>query len=419
MYIGGHMEMMSPHGGGLASSGELDRKLRQLQDHAGPPSMQPRESAGDYSTADEDRARARLSEWDMSIIPSSLPPATVSAAIKAQIVKNRVTRTATSRAVEAEICQVLAASSLPSVAMRALFERVWRLFEAVAVQAPCGSKSWLLPSEVDLGDLDSLRKTGNQRQHFHALRALEPPLRCLLRRLAVSSQEDPLLLSQLGDLGVIDPSRVAALAERIAVADGNTDLILSAPESLRRIWTRAAHQRRGPPLWYYTGLRVKDATMPPVSEAEVRALFGPAAALNSHGDRRLPYECGAYKYALVEDDPLVVACTNKGLFATSGPSGTAYRFLNLWLVLAGPEAELAVIRLAVASLLLSGSHHSLAEIMMVCAPLMGCRPPEGLADMIEQLVPHELRMMWEGVSHTITPVKFRSELARRLDRVLA
>ena len=373
--------------------------------------MQPRESAAEYNIRDEDRARARLSVWNLPI-PSL--PASVSAAIKAQIVKNRVTRTATGRAVEIEICQALETSSLPSVAMRAMFERVWRFFRAVA-QA---RGSWL-PGEVDLGNFESLRETGNQRQHFHALRALEPPLRHLLRRLVISSQESDPLLSQLGNLGVIDASRVAARVQ--GAADGNADLILSAPESLRVMWTRAARKRRGPgasSLWR-TGLRVKEATMPPVSEAEVRALFGPGAALSSHGDRRLPYECGAYKYALVEDDPLVVACTDRGLFMTSGPSGTAYRFLNLWLVLAGSEAELPVIRLAIASLLLSGPHHSLAEIMIVCAPLMGCKPPDGLLDMIEQLVPHDLRIEWEGQSHTITPGGFRSELASRLDRLLA
>ena len=395
----------------IGHDAELQEKLRKLHEHAGPPSMQPRESVGDYNTADEYRARARLSGWDIRI-PSL--PASVSAAIKAQIVKNRVTRTATSRAIEAEICQILAASSLPSVAMRALFERVWHFFEAIA-QA---RSSWL-PGEVDLGNVDSMRDTGNQRQHFHALRVLEPPLRRLLRRLVVSSQESGPLLSQLGNLGVIDASRVAVRVQ--GAADGNPDLILSAPESLRGIWTRAARKRRRPgtsSLWR-TGLRVKEATMPPVSEAEVRALFGPEAALSSHGDRRLPYECGAYKYALVEDDPLVVACTDRGLFMTSGPSGTAYRLLNLWLVLAGSEAELPVIRLAIASLLLSGPHHSLAEIMIVCAPLMGCKPPDGLVDMIEQLVPHDLRIVWEGQSHTITPGGFRSELASRLDRLLA
>ena len=50
---------------------------------------------------------------------------------------------------------------------------------------------------------------------------------------------------------------------------------------------------------------------------------------------------------------------------------------------------------------------------------MGCKPPDGLVDMIEQLVPHELRIVWKGQSHTITPGEFRSQLASRLDRLLA
>jgi hypothetical protein len=106
----------------------------------------------------------------------------------------------------------------------------------------------------------------------------------------------------------------------------------------------------------------------------------------------LPYACGAHKYRLVEDNPIVLECTSKGLFMTSGPSGTAYRFLNLWLALNGPEEELPAVQFATASLLLSGSHHSLVEVLMTCAPLLRRDMPSSLLGMIDQLVPSRVKI---------------------------
>lgn len=60
---------------------------------------------------------------------------------------------------------------------------------------------------------------------------------------------------------------------------------------------------------------------------------------------------------------------------TSGPSGTAYRFLSVWLILGGAEKQLPLLRLAMAGLL-NGGHHSLIEVMAVLASISSCRAPE-------------------------------------------
>ena len=116
--------------------------------------------------------------------------------------------------------------------------------------------------------------------------------------------------------------------------------------------------------------RVQEYDAPQVSSFELQELFGADASFTTHGDQRLPYDCGANKYTLVEDDPFVLECTERGLFTTSGPSGTAYRYLNLWLVLGGSRERLLELQLAITSLMLGGYHHSMIEVMAVCAPIL-------------------------------------------------
>lgn len=276
--------------------------------------------------------------------------------------------------------------------------------------------------------LRDLHLRANQRQHFHAIRSLLGPFRVIVRYLSESDRgSEQSFLQELGKLGVIVPSEVDKFVATAAF--GDTDEILSPPEHLRKVWKPVGRERLAPEdgselgeftkqLWR-THWRVRDCYAPPISDFELKAPFGVEATFSSHGDTRLPYECGAYKYTLAGCDPFVVDCANKGLFTTSGPSGTAYRYSNLWLVLGGPGEKLPELRLAMAALLLGGVHHSLVEVIAVCAPILGHGMPESLEDMLKQLVPHGLELEWRGVSQSITPEAFHSELGGRLEERLA
>jgi hypothetical protein len=254
------------------------------------------------------------------------PSPHVAATLEAEIAANRVHKTATCQVVEREICAVLAASTLPPAIISALFEKLVTLFAAVQEMR----NAWL-PDAINIGEMRDLYKTGNQRQLFHALRAFLGPLQMILSQLATSHKAGEAYLSRLGEQGVVNPSKVLFFVANAAF--GDISEILSPPEDLRRIWKPVARERQAPEdcgesgsftanMWQ-TDACVKDATMPPVSEAEVKAVFGDDATLASHADRRLPYYCGANKYRLVESDPIVIAATACGFPMTSGPSGTA------------------------------------------------------------------------------------------------
>ncbi|KAF2814234.1 uncharacterized protein BDZ99DRAFT_567896 [Mytilinidion resinicola] len=239
--------------------------------------------------------------------------------------------------------------------------------------------------------------------HFHELRNLLPPFRKLLARLSKSSEEGTdSFLTVLGQLNLVDPTRVKFLVA--TAADGNMDEILSPPSHLRRIWKPCARERLAPEdgtlpgeftayLWRTT-LRVKEVCMPPISEAEVQLVFGSDATLVSHANRRVPYDCGANKYRLVEENPIVSSCTSH--------------------VVGGAEEKLPEVQFAIAALLLNGSYHSLIEVMAVFAPLVGCAELGSLEEMIDQLVPRELEMILMGNLYIVRPNRFRDELAARI-----
>ncbi|CAF9941640.1 hypothetical protein IMSHALPRED_002824 [Imshaugia aleurites] len=398
----------------------LDQQLERLREHTEPPTSQPRAHIHDYSIEHEHAVRELLGRWNVS---TPLVSESISAAVKCQIVRHRRVRTTTSRVVEMEVREVIGNHPLPAVVIRMLFDKLHQFFSCVQRRRP-----ELLPSGLDTTHIRDLCLSANQRQHFHTIRSLLGPFRLLLRYLSKSDQgSERSLLEELGELGVIVPSEVNKFVA--SAAFGDTDEILSPPEHLRKVWKPVGRERAAPEdggqlgeftkqLWR-THCRVRDCCAPPVSDFELKALFGVDATLISHAHERLPYECGAYKYTLAGQDPFVVDCTNKGLFTTSGPSGTAYRYSNLWLVLGGPREKLPELRLAMAALLLGGVHHSLVEVIAVCAPIMGDRMPQGLEEMLRQLVPHGLELKWRGVSQSITPEAFHSELGGRLeDRLL-
>ena len=72
-----------------------------------------------------------------------------------------------------------------------------------------------------------------------------------------------------------------------------------------------------------------------------------------------------------------------------------------------------------AALLLGGVHHSLVEVIAVCVPILGHRMLGRLEEMLKQLVPHGLELEWRGVSQSIRPEAFYSELSARLEDRLA
>ena len=394
------------------------QRLKGFREHTEPPTSQPRLHLNEFSIEHEFAVRELLGQWNVS---GPHVPVSISAAVKSQIVRHRRVQTTTSRVVEMDVRDVLSNHPLPAVVFRMLFEKLYRLFLCVEQRRP-----ELLPLGVNTMQLRAVCSRANQREQFHTIRSLLGPFRILLRYLSKSnldSDSEHSFLQELGKLGVIVPNEVDGFVADAAF--GDTDEILSPPEHLRKVWKPVGRERVAPEdggqlgeftkqLWQ-TNLRVRDCYAPPVSDFELKALFGAHATLASHADERLPYECGAHKYTLAEQDPFVVDCTNKGLFTTSGPSGTAYRYLNLWLVLGGPREKLPELRFSMAALLLGGVHHSLIEVMAVSAPILGHGMPGSLEDMLKQLVPHKLEFEWRGLSQSITPEAFHNELGSRLE----
>lgn len=323
---------------------------------------------------------------------------------------------------EQDVREIICNHPLPTVAMHMLFGKLLQFFVYVEWRRP-----ELLPLGIDTMQLRDLCLRGNKRQHFYVIRSLLDPLRVLLHHLSESDQSShDSFLQELGKLGIVVPSEVNRVVTTAAF--GSIDEILAPPEELREVWKPVGRERVAPEdggqlgehtkqLWR-THWRVHNCDMPPISDFELKAVFGHQATLASHADERLPYECGANKYTLAGQDPFVVDCTSKGLFTTSGPSGTAYRYLNLWLVLGGPRENLPELRFAMAAMLLGGVHHSMAEIMTVCAPILGHEMPTSLEEMLQQLVPHELQLKWRGASQSITPEAFYGELGESLENRL-
>ncbi len=398
----------------------LEGQLERLREHTEPPTSQPRKNIDDYSIDDEHAVRKLLGRWKISVPDVS---ESLSAAVKCQIVRHRRVRTTTSRIVDMDVREVIGHHTLTTIALRMMIEKLHQFFVYVERRRPM-----LLPSGIDIMQLRDLCLQGNERQHFHTIRSLLGPFRILLHHLSKSDQGSKYsFLQELGELGVIVPSEVNDFVSTAAF--GHTDEILSPPEHLRKLWKPVGRERAAPEdrgqlgtytkaLWR-THLRVRDCCSPPISEFELKALFGVDATLPSHADERLPYECGANKYTLAGQDPFVVDCTDRGLFTTSGPSGTAYRYLNLWVVLGGAREKLPELRLAMAAMLLGGIHHSLVEVIVVCAPILGHGMPGSVEEMLKQLVPHRLQLEWSGVSQSMTPEAFHSELAGRLKDRLA
>ena len=347
----------------------------------------------------------------------------VMAAMRFQIINHRRILTTTCRVVESDVCNMIANHALAAVGMKTLFDKLFDFFEVIQ-----RTYSYLLPQRIDLGQLKDLSHRGNPRQHFHAIRELSPPFRVILRHLSYLDQDHEISpLQQIGRMGIVAPNAVNHLVKTAAF--GDTDEILSPPEHLRSVWKPVARERMAPEdkgevgdftrsLWR-THLRVKDCDTPPMTDLEVQSLFGPDATLISQAQQRLPYDCGRDKYTLNEQDPFVLDCTAKGLFTSSGPSGTAYRYLNMWLALAWSRDKLPELRFATAAMLLGGSHHSLIEALAVCAPLCGCRMPKDLKDMLDQLVPRELELTQGEARYSLSPEAFYHELSRRLNARLA
>ena len=397
----------------MDTKAEFERQLERLHAQAEPPIAQPLNSNDNFNIEQELRVRRSLRDLNVSATPVAKA---ITAAIKSQIVTHRRIRTATSRVLEMDVCDYISNHPLAAVGTRMLFGKLCVFLECVAQRRPA-----LVSEEIDIDQLRELYQKGNQRQHFHAIRNLLAAFRVLLRHL---SDVDQAFLYKLGELGVLIPSEVTFFVANAAF--GDTDEILSPPEHLRQVWKPVAKERIAPgdggggqvgdatrEIWR-TKKRVKECCTPPITAFELEDLFGENATLASHANERLPYDCGAYKYTLLEQDSFVIDCTNRGLFTTSGPSGTAYRQLAMWLVLGGSRNKLPEMRFATAALLLGGSHHSLIEVMSVCGPIVGCEMPRNVRDMLEQLVPRKLELEWEGESCFLTPESFYSELSRRL-----
>ena len=341
--------------------------------------------------------------------------------LSAQIQQNRMSRTVTCRVVENELSKLLARTPLPEIVMGMLWDKLVFFFEAVQHRRP----SWM-PIEISLQELQWLREEGNSRLKFHAVRDTLVGLRPLIHRLATAfANGDPLLL-ELHDSGAVNAEQLLYFVAYAAF--GDIDEILSPPIHLRRVWKDVARARVAPEdcgkhgqytghLWQ-TSSRICEI-VPTVSEQEVKIALGNSATVASCAHQKLPYVAGAHKYSLVENDPIVLSATDRGLYMQSGPSGTAYRFLTLWLVLGGSEDQLPLLRFAAAALLLNGRHHSLIEILTVCCPLLGHPEPQNILEMIQQLVPYELEGAWRNRRSRVEPGWLCRELAHSIEKLVA
>ena len=322
-----------------------------------------------------------------------------------------------------DIREVIANHPLPKLAMRILYKKLNKFFILVNKKRPD-----LLPSAVNLDKLQKLKRLGNQRQHFHIIRELISPIRSILHYLTdTNGDTDGSLMHELSRLGIIMPEEVHHLVANAAFND--TTEILSPPEHLKAIWKPVRRERLAKEddrkvspytrqLWR-TNWRVRDYEKPSISNYKLKCLFKSGASFATHGDERLPYEYGANKFTVVEQDPLTLDYTAKGLHTTSRPSGSAYRYLNLWLVLGGAREKLPEMRFAVAALILGGHHHSLAEVLMVCAPILGEEMPGTVDDMVEALVPHDMELEWNGEYQGIAVLCFQRMLGEHLKSRLA
>ena len=393
----------------------LQDLLQRLREHTDLPVLQPQKGTSGAGVGNGLAAQSLP-------LPTPSTSRYVSAAMKDEIIGHRRIQTTTSRVVEMEVREVISNHPLPAVAVRLLLENLHRFFA-------CVEQRLLeeLPSEIDLPEFQKLCREGNARQQFQRIRDLIGPFRVLLRKLAEADRPmKKSMLQGFGDSGILNPNKVNRVVTTAAF--GDTEEILSPPEDLRKIWkpvgkVRLAANEGGPSrkntraLWQ-TNRRVRDVWYPPISTFELETIFGEGATLISHGDERLPYESGANRFTLAGGQSFVRDCTTRGLFMTSGPSGTAYRYLNLWLVLGGSREKLAELRFAMAAILLGDEHHSLVEVMAVCAPLLDQQMSNDLEDISEQLVPRTLSLEWEGRSQSISPEAFQGSLSRCLkDRV--
>ncbi|KAL9115071.1 MAG: hypothetical protein Q9227_000865 [Pyrenula ochraceoflavens] len=293
----------------------------------------------------EQNVRSKLLQW--GILPSGINIATT-AALKGEIERNRLSKTRTCREIERAISETLAGTPLPDMAMAMLWDRVVSVFQFVQDRRP----SWM-PVKLNLQELRWLREKGNSRLQFHAMRNTLSSLRSLMLRLTQAWKQGDYFLQDMHASGVVDASQLVHFVENAAF--GDVEEILSPPEHLRRIWKDVAKARIAPEdggqegpytkyLWQ-TSSRVCDITSPRASEEEVKIAFGASAMISSHAQSRFRYTIGAHKYNIVENDPIVLSATDKGLYMSSGPSGTAYRFLTLWLVLGGAKDQLPLLRL--------------------------------------------------------------------------
>ena len=238
------------------------------------------------------------------------------AEVRCQIISHRRVLTTTSRITEWDVREVIGSHPLPTIAMRMLFEKFCDFFSCLNTVRPD-----LLPSDVDIVQLHDMCIKRKQRQHLHAIRKHLGSFRILTRHFAESDDgTSGSILQELGKIGVVIPKDVKKFVATAAFSD--TDEILSPPEALRDIWKSVGKERMAladggeleiisKQLWS-THWRVRDYHLPPISEYELRTLYGTSASLASHADHRVPYECGANKYALSGRDPLIVDATRKG-----------------------------------------------------------------------------------------------------------
>ncbi|KAK5953161.1 hypothetical protein OHC33_005729 [Knufia fluminis] len=399
----------------------LAERIKKLREHTDPPPTT--EQSPSFPTRYIEHEGAPSTSQD-NLHGSTTPAQAAWTAIRSQIRQHRVPRTAASRIIDQTISKITANHPLTILATRALFNKLYLFFASIAQLHPD-----LLPPDINITKLKHLLHTGNQREHFMALRILLPPLRNLLKHLVdLDTDTTPSsLLRALACNGIINPTLAHHLVSNRAFNE--TKEILAAPAHLILTWKPVAVKRIAPEdkdlvgaysraLWGIH-LRVRDITNPPLSPSELQSMFGSHATPTSHANHHIPWESGAHKYKLIESDPFDITCTQNNLHTTSGPWGTAWRYLNMWLLFGGSRDKLLEIVFAIAAMLLGLNHHSLVEVLHVTAMFRGVEGPGSLVGVVEGLVPRDLEMVWDGEEAGVTRGEFYGLLCGGLDGILA
>ena len=302
-----------------------------------------------------------------------------------QIRQHRLPRTAVCRSVERAVAEVGMAHPLTR-AMGAVFvQRIQSLRDALP---PALAGNLALDAHL-------LLPSTNSRQLFTALTEHRGSLWALLHHLARLDARGTPLAQQLAAAGLLN----LPLLRRLYVTSVGRPVkhMFSAPPERRAYWKAAVPKRRLPlPVRH---LRLAEVPSPPLAEVELQ---------NAQAGR-VPWKSVADAARIVDPHPFTQEATAAGMHLLSGTSGTLYRLMNAWLIMAGDAQGLFALRFAATAHMLAQRHHTLHEVLLASQDFLHDYMP-GLHNALHCLVPRALQVEYQGQTHTLTPEAFRASV---------